>query len=70
MEHKNFQEEENYDWIMEVSEPNQLRKAVNDVKLCYIRKLIDAGILSASEEHSCTLTVSQLKSMVTQNKIV
>ncbi|MFC7060552.1 hypothetical protein [Halobacillus seohaensis] len=58
--------EEDNNWLMEVSEPNQLRNAVEEIKHHYINQLIDAGILDDKERQSCSLTVSELKAMVKQ----
>lgn len=47
---------------------NQLRKAIEDVKYNYIQKLIDAGILDASNKNDCSLTLSELKIMLEKVK--
>ncbi|WP_173916218.1 hypothetical protein [Halobacillus sp. Marseille-Q1614] len=55
--------EEESSWLMDIKEPNNLRKAVYEMKHFYITTLIDAGILQPSESHYTSFTVSQLQYM-------
>ncbi|MCP3025763.1 Fur-regulated basic protein FbpA [Halobacillus sp. A5] len=70
MEHsKNFQPNDEYNWIMDVSEPNQLRNAIQEMKQHYINKLINANLLDPSARDACTLTLSQLKAIIDHNRL-
>ncbi|WP_101844175.1 hypothetical protein [Halobacillus sp. Marseille-P3879] len=66
---KKYQTNEEYNWIMEVSEPNQLRSAMHEIKQHYINKLVEAELLEPSARHSCSLTVSQLKALTEHNQL-
>ncbi|MFG6148599.1 hypothetical protein [Halobacillus sp. B23F22_1] len=66
---KSYKASDEYNWIMDVSEPNQLRNAVYEMKQYYINKLIEANLLDASAKDECTLTVSQLKTIMSHHRV-
>ncbi|GGF08581.1 hypothetical protein GCM10010954_03830 [Halobacillus andaensis] len=67
---KSYKARDEYNWIMDISEPNQLRNAVYEMKQYYINKLIEAKLLDDSAKDECTLTVSQLKIIMDHHQLL